>query len=258
MNVVMSIAGSDSGAGAGIQADLKTILVHDLWGVSVITTITAQNTKEINKIYQLPLDIIEGQLDALISDFPIHVIKIGMLYSTEIIEVIFNKLKNLKIPIVLDPILKSTTGKDLITGNYLDVLKNRLIPISSIITPNIMEAEKLSNTHICDLNDVKNACKIIKGIGSDAVLVKGGHLNEEEEEIFDTLYYQGKFYFFRKMRIIGNYHGIGCTFSSSIACNLASGNDLVDSVKLSETYIENVIANSNRVTKGLIPVNQKY
>ncbi|MHA1696954.1 MAG: bifunctional hydroxymethylpyrimidine kinase/phosphomethylpyrimidine kinase [Candidatus Helarchaeota archaeon] len=255
---VMSIAGSDSGSGAGIQADLKTIMMHDLWGVCVITSITAQNTKKIKKIYRLPLDIIESQLDALLEDYDIRTIKIGMLLSPEIIELVSNKIKNLGIDIIIDPVMRSTSGTDLIKGDYVSTLCKSLIPYSTMITPNIEEAKILSQIEISNQSDVKEACKKIIELGTKSVIIKGGHINPSISEVFDTLYYSKKFYYFKKKRVKGNFHGLGCTFSSSIACNIAKGYDIVSSVKLSEVFIENVINNSIKIAHGLIPVNQKY
>ena len=254
---VLTIAGSDSGCGAGVQADLKTIQMHDLWGVCVITNITAQNTKEIRKIYRLPLDIIESQFDVLFDDFNIKSIKIGMLHSVEIAELISKKIEGLKIPIVLDPIIKSSTGTLLIENNFLDVLIHKLIPLTTIITPNIKEAEQLSGLNITNQQEIEEACKKIVQYGTKAVIIKGGHLNEDLPFVFDTLYYNKKFYYFKKRRVKKRFHGLGCTFSSSIACNLIKHFDLIEAVKNSEKFMEKVISNSIKITSGLIPVNQK-
>ncbi|MBD3229685.1 MAG: bifunctional hydroxymethylpyrimidine kinase/phosphomethylpyrimidine kinase [Candidatus Lokiarchaeota archaeon] len=257
MRVVMTIAGSDSGAGAGIQADLKTIMSNNLYGVSVITAITAQNTLEVKKIYRLPLDIIKSQLDVLLSDFEIGAIKTGMLYSSEIIEIVVNKINSRNIPVVVDPVLRSSTGKSLVEGEFLKSIKEKLIPQTTIITPNLFEAEQLSGVSIITQNDIKDAGEKIIEMGVKAVLIKGGHFNIDKPYVFDTLLYDDKSYFYKKDRIKGEFHGIGCTFSSSIACNLAKGYDILEAIKLSEDYIEKVINNSFKITKGLIPINQK-
>ena len=254
----MTIAGSDSGGGAGIQADLKTILMHDdCWGICVITAITAQNTQKVKKIFRLPLDIIENQFDTLIEDFDVHAIKTGMLLNSEIIDLISSKINLLQTPLIIDPVMRSTTGTNLSEGDFLESLIGKLIPISTIITPNINEAEILSNISINNHDNVEDACRIIKKLGTKAVLIKGGHLNEKKSDVFDTFYYKEKFYYFKKKRITGNFHGIGCTFSTAIACNLAKDIDIVESVKNSETFIEKVILSSKRFSRGLIPVNQK-
>ncbi|MHA1271581.1 MAG: bifunctional hydroxymethylpyrimidine kinase/phosphomethylpyrimidine kinase [Candidatus Helarchaeota archaeon] len=255
---VMTIAGSDSGGGAGIQADLKTILTHNLWGVSVITAITAQNTNEVKKIYRLPLDIIESQFDILIDDFNIKAIKTGMLLNSEIIKLISSKIKDLEIPIIIDPVLKSTTGTQLTENKFIESLCSDLIPYSTIITPNIYEAEIIIKDKISTHSDVESACKKIAQLGPKAVIIKGGHLNEEYSTIFDTLYYNKKFYYYKKIRIKRRFHGLGCTFSTSIACNLSKGYGIVDSVKLAQEYINTVIENSIKVAHGLIPANQKF
>ena len=238
----LTIAGSDSGAGAGIQADLKTFSALGVHGSSVITAITAQNTKEVTAVHNVPLDIIEKQIDAVLSDIGADAVKIGMLSNSEIIMTISKKLKNYNVKnIVLDPVMVSASGAKLLEDSAIEALKKELIPLALIITPNIPEAEVLVNFKIKTLEDVKNAAKEILKLGCKTVLIKGGHLNISNNEVIDIFYDGHNFVEIKNKKIDKNGHGTGCTLSSAIAANIAKGMELKEAVKNAISYVHNAL-----------------
>lgn len=253
--IALTIAGSDSSAGAGIQADLKTFAAHKIYGLCVITAITAQNTTNIFKIFKIPLDMIEAQLDALIEDFTISAVKTGMLPSAEIIALVADKLKKLNVPIVVDPIIRAGVGRDLIEKDAVNEFVSRLFPIATLVTPNIFEAESFSGVKVKSESDLKiNAQKII-GKGVKAVLIKGGHLNVPE--VIDFLFLKNeKQKVFRKPRVQGQTrHGTGCVLSAAIAANLANKMDLLEAVDRAEKYIDMIFPEVLKIGHGNPPIN---
>jgi len=228
----LTIAGSDSGGGAGIQADLKTFSALGVHGSSVITAITAQNTKEVTAVHNIPLDIIEKQIDAVLSDIGADAVKIGMLSNSEIIRTISKKLKNYNIKnIVLDPVMVAASGAKLLEDSAIESLKKELIPMALVITPNIPEAEVLVNFKIKTLEDVKNAAKEILKLGCKSVLMKGGHLDINNNEVIDVFYDGKDFIEIKNKKINKTGHGTGCTLSSAISANIAKGKGLKEAVK---------------------------
>lgn len=241
---VLTIAGSDSGGCAGIQADVKSISACGAYAASVITATTAQNTKGVFDIHPIPVSHIKKQLDAVLSDIHFGAIKIGMLHSCEVINAVKEKLEsyNIKKNIVLDPVMVTTSGDKLITDDAIDCLK-KFLPYTSLITPNIPEAEILINRAI-HIDNIKDVAKEIGEIYKTSVLLKGGHLNNVTEEITDILYIHNssEVYTINNPRITTkNIHGTGCSLSSSIASFLSLGNTMEVAVKKGCKFVNNAI-----------------
>ena len=264
MKKVLTIAGSDCSGGAGIQADIKTMAAHKVYGMSVITALTAQNTMGVNGIHDVPPEFVGQQLDCVFTDIVPDAVKIGMVSSAAIIGVIADKLayygaKN----IVLDPVMVSTSGSKLLSSGAVDALTTKLFPLTKIITPNIPEAQALcgEKEKIDCADDMTGAAKTIAGmiIGSStktAILIKGGHLDKSAD---DLLYINGEAVWIKGERIDNpNTHGTGCTLSSAIACNLANGYDITKSVKSAKQYITGAIGAMLDLGKGSGPLNHLY
>ena len=256
-NTVLSIAGSDPSGGAGIQADLKTCTALGCYGMSVITNITIQNTEGVQSAESLSPKIVTQQLKALLSDININAIKIGMLGNEAIMLSLFNILKKQNIPIVLDPILSSTNGFNFYKKENIDALKEKLISISTIITPNITEAETLSGSLIKNSSDMKRIAKKLCENNLKAVLITGGHLSGSDA--IDILYIkkEDQFHELRSKKIkTENLHGTGCTLSTAIACYLSLGKNLYEAIQLAKTFITKaIIKGANyRLGKGNGPL----
>jgi hydroxymethylpyrimidine/phosphomethylpyrimidine kinase len=252
--IVLTIAGSDSSAGAGIQADLKTIAANGCYGASVITSITSQNTQGINDIYDVPISVIESQFEAVVSDLDVQFIKIGMLNSDEIVMIVDLLLKKSKIPYVLDPVMRAKDNTSLLKNEAVEVLKNSLLPAAFLVTPNIPEAEILTGMDIETVEDMKQAC--IK-LASENVLLKGGHL--AGDDLVDILYHDGKFFEYQHPKIQSqNTHGTGCTLASAITSQLALGLSLPKACENGIEYIQKAIVNNYSIGLGQSPLNHFY
>jgi len=254
MKLALTIAGSDSGGGAGIQADLKTFSAHGVFGMSVITSITAQNTMGVLGIEDISPEMVALQMKAVFEDLYPHAVKIGMVSSEGIIAAIAEGLKCYKPDnVVLDPVMISKSGSRLLKPEAVEALKRKLIPLSLAVTPNLMEARELSGVEIKDKEDMKEAARMILALGARAVIVKGGHLCGDAADI---LYDGREFYEFASERIqTNNTHGTGCTFSSAIAANLALGYNLLESVKRAKKYITGAIKHALDIGNGVGPTN---
>ena len=258
----LTIAGSDSGGGAGIQADLKTFSALGCFGMSAITALTAQNTRVVTHIFPVPPEFIGQQIDAVMDDIGVDAVKIGMLHSPEVIEIVAQKLKEWKCAnIVLDPVMVSKSGDKLLRDNAVEALKEYLIPLSTIITPNLPEASVLLGRDIRRIEEMAQAARDLAGFGCANVLVKGGHLTDASSG--DLLYQQQ----INKMTEMGgqridtrNSHGTGCTLSSAIAANLAKGVALDVAVKNGKAYISGALAAGAdyQIGKGHGPVHHFY
>ena len=252
MKVVLSIAGSDSGAGAGIQADLKTFSALDVYGCTAITAITAQNTRNVAEIFAMSPSIVEQQIKSVMMDMQPSAIKVGMVYSTPIIDAVYRSVKKKSnIPIVLDPILAAGTGAKLLLTEAYQSFVSKLIPSSTLITPNRIEAEKLADIMIKSENDAIEAAKKIKKLGAKNVLVKGGHFASAQvtDLLLDS---KGNIIKFTNPRLqIKEIHGSGCNFSSAVAAYLAKGILLSDACRMANGYVNTAIRNSVTVGKGL-------
>ncbi|MBA3016899.1 MAG: bifunctional hydroxymethylpyrimidine kinase/phosphomethylpyrimidine kinase [Proteobacteria bacterium] len=235
VNRVLTIAGSDSGGGAGIQADLKTITVLGGFGMSVITALTAQNTLGVQGVYEVPEDFVEKQFDSVATDIGIDAAKTGMLSNSRIIRTVAKKLRQYGInKLVVDPVMVAKGGAQLISNEAKKSLKEELLPLALVITPNIPEAEELAKIKISSVDDMKKAAEIIYGSGAKNVVIKGGHLAGDPVDIL----YDGKnFHEFTSERInTKNTHGTGCTFSAAIATKLAEGKSVFEAVKTAKEY----------------------
>lgn len=250
--VVMTIAGSDSGAGAGIQADLKTITTIGGYGTTVITAITAQNTIKVSGIYPIPTNFIRKQFNSIIADFSVATIKTGMLTNTETIKCVAGLIKKSGIKnYVLDPVMIATSGSKLVTEDIVETIKKYLIPLARVITPNIPEAEVLLGKKLRSINDMGKFAVELLRFGSEAVLLKGGHL--EENTIIDVFAAKSfsSFVVFEKEKIkTQNTHGTGCNLASALATYLAQDYKLEKAIKLSIKYIHNSIDISRKFKIG--------
>jgi hydroxymethylpyrimidine/phosphomethylpyrimidine kinase len=257
MKKVLTIAGSDSSGGAGIQADLKTFSAHGVFGMSVITAITAQNTQGVFAVQDITSDIIAKQIDAIFDDIEVDSLKIGMVSKIDTISTIAAKLKQYQAKnIVLDPVMVSKSGYHLLDPDAKDVLIKELIPLSQIITPNIPEAEVITGRSIDNLEQMKESAKIIYDMGPRFVLIKGGHLKDDATDVF----YDGKSFTHLEGKRIAtkNTHGTGCTLSSAIASNLALGYDTIECIKRAKEYITVAIEHSLSIGKGVGPTHHFY
>jgi hydroxymethylpyrimidine/phosphomethylpyrimidine kinase len=254
---VLTIAGSDCSGGAGIQADLKTITVHKMYGMSVITALTAQNTTGVYGIQEASPDFVANQIDCIFNDISPDAVKIGMVSNREIIKIIAEKLIQYKAKnIVVDPVMVATSGSKLISDEAINILIKELIPLATVITPNIPEAEVLCGFKIKDEKDMVQAAKKISEQLKGAVLVKGGHL---VNDAIDLLYENGNIHWFKSERINNpNTHGTGCTLSSAIACNLADGKTLAESIENAKAYLTGALRAGLDIGKGSGPLEHTY
>lgn len=246
---VLTIAGSDSCGGAGIQADLKTITALGALGMSVITAVTAQNTLGIQGIYEVSPDFVERQFESVMTDIGVDAAKTGMLTNTKILKAVAAMIKKYGIKkLVVDPAMVAKGGEALIKGKVRDTLIRELIPLAFVVTPNIPEAEVLAEMKITSVHEMKKAARIIYKFGAKNVVVKGGHLTGAA---VDVLYDGRKFYKFSSRRINKkNTHGTGCTFSAAIATLLAKGNSVFEAVEGAKVYITKAIKSAYGIGSG--------
>ena len=255
MKIALSIAGSDSGAGAGIQADLKTFSALGVYGCTAITAITAQNTKQVAEIVEISASMVEQQIKSVMTDMPPNAIKIGMVYSSPIIDVVYHSLKRSKVPIVLDPVFTAGTGALLLRSEAYKSFVSKLIPACNLISPNRMEAEKLAGITIRTGNDAIEAARRIKKLGAENVIVKGGHFGSTHvtDLLLDS---RDNLIKFTNTRLkIKESHGSGCNFSSAIAAFLAKGIVLTEACRLANEYVHTAIKNAAPIGKGLPVAN---
>ncbi len=247
---ILSIAGSDSGGGAGIQADLKTYAALGCYGMTAITAITAQNTVGVSGIQPIAPGVVAAQIKAVVTDIGVDAVKIGMLHDADIVRVVASAIQEYKLTrVVLDPVMVATSGDALITPSTMLVLINELFPLASIITPNLDEASLLLNRSIVSRTQLDGAARDLCGMGAQAALVKGGHL--AGSEVCDVLYAQGASSHFSSARIASqNTHGTGCTLSSAIACYLGMSFSLEDAVAKARSYILQAIAAGENIQMG--------
>lgn len=255
---VLTIAGSDSSGGAGIQADLKAMSANGVFGMSVITSITAQNTTGVSAVFHLPISILEAQLDAIFSDISVACIKTGMLATTDIVSTVSRKLRDFgPSQLVVDPVMVAKGGHRLLEPEAMDLIKRELIPQATLLTPNIFEAEALSNTTIRTLAEAREAAKIIFKLGCRNVLIKGGHLSERPGT---DLLYDGRFFKMYAAEFIDtpHTHGTGCTLASAIAAHMAKGTPIPDAIDLAKRYLTEAIRHGLAIGKGHGPTDHFY
>jgi len=257
MKNVLTIAGSDSGGGAGIQADLKTMTAHRVYGASVITAVTAQNTLGVQGIKLLTKEFVEEQLKSVLEDINFAAVKTGMLGKKEIVKITAQKIEEYEITnLVVDPVMVATSGDLLLEKNAILTYKEKLIPLAKVITPNLKEAKVLTGRSGEKEVSLKVLAKELYKLGSDYVLVKGGHETDEKKMAKDILYDGKEYKEFTKKRIDTKHtHGTGCTFSSAIASFLAQGESMEKSVEKSKKYITDAIQSGCLVGNGHNPVN---
>lgn len=250
----LTIAGTDPTGGAGIQADLKTFQELKSYGMSVITSVVAQNTTGVQSVHHLPLDMIADQLESVFSDMPVHAFKTGMIANIDMMEIIQQKINDKSIPFVIDPVMVATSGDALINEDARDYLRNHLLPLCTVVTPNIPEAEYLTGQKINSLESMKEAAKaIVHDFGAGAALVKGGHL---VGDAVDFLYDGKEMHSFTEKRIdTVNTHGTGCTYSAAITAYLSHGLPLKEAVEKSKVFVTNAIKQSFDLGSGSGPTN---
>lgn len=257
IKTALTIAGSDSSGGAGIQADLKTMLANGVYGMSAITALTAQNTIGVIAISEVSSEFLKQQLDAVFTDIFPDAVKIGMTANENLVEVIADRLKFYEAKnIVVDPVMISTSGSRLISEKAVAVVKEKLLPIAAVVTPNIPEAEVLSGIKITTKADMEKAAGYINKSYGCSVLLKGGHSIGDAD---DLLYESGEITWFKGTRIDNpNTHGTGCTLSSAIASNLANGYDMKSSIKLAKDYISGALSAMLNLGNGSGPVHHGF
>jgi hydroxymethylpyrimidine/phosphomethylpyrimidine kinase len=253
--VVLTIAGSDSGAGAGIQADLKTFAALGVYGVSVVTAITAQNTVGVRAVQEIDPDVIAAQLDAVAEDFSIAALKTGMLSSPAIIDIVVAGVQRHALrPLVVDPVMIAKSGDRLLREDAVETLRRALLPLADVVTPNIPEAEVLAGITIRTHADRVAAGRAIITLGAHAVVIKGGH--SDDDPIVDLLVDDDGVHEFRAARIVTrSTHGTGCTFSSAIAAALGRGEDLATAVGNARAYLSSALAQAPGLGHGHGPLN---
>ncbi|MEM5809256.1 MAG: bifunctional hydroxymethylpyrimidine kinase/phosphomethylpyrimidine kinase [Candidatus Aenigmatarchaeota archaeon] len=254
----LTVAGSDSSGGAGIQADLKTFTVLGVYGMSAITSITVQNTLGVYGVVDIPPEVVYEQIKVVVEDIGVDACKTGMLSNEEIIKAVARAIKDTKIEkLVVDPVMRAKSGDPLLKQSARETLIREILPLALLVTPNIPEAEELCGFEIKSLEDMERACKKILSYGPSAVVVKGGHM--EGEESVDVLY-DGQSFEYLRGRFIKtkNTHGTGCTFSSAITAHLAKGHSLKEAVMMAKEYIQKAIENSLPLGKGHGPLNHMW
>ncbi len=258
---VLSIAGSDSGGGAGIQADLKTFSALGCYGMTAIAAITAQNTQGVRAIHGVPPDILRAQIEAVVEDIGVDAVKIGMLHAPEVVQVVADAIRRYHLPhVVLDPVMVATSGDRLIAAETVDVLVRELFPLAQVVTPNLDEAALLLGRPIAGIDALDAAAQALRALGAPAALLKGGHL--PGDEVVDVLALpDGSLMPLRSARIATpNGHGTGCTLSSAIAAHLALGHTLPSAVAQARAYILGAIqaGAAVRTGQGHGPLNHGY
>lgn len=255
MRTALTIAGSDSGAGAGIQADLKTFAAHGVYGTSAVTAVTAQNTLGVTMIEALPADLVTAQIEAIAADIGVHAAKTGMLANAAIVEAVAAAAQDLDIPLlVVDPVMLAKSGDRLLDDDAVGAVKAELLRQAFLVTPNIAEAEALAGITIRTRSDCRDAARRIVGFGASAVVIKGGHL--PGSTIVDLLYDGHAFLEFENERVPGSHtHGTGCTFAAAIAAHLALGRPLAEAVPLAQRYLAGAIRHAPALGRGHGPMN---
>jgi hydroxymethylpyrimidine/phosphomethylpyrimidine kinase len=259
MRVALTIAGSDSSGGAGIQADLKTFQALGVFGTSAVTAVTVQNTQQVYDIQEMRPQIVHDQITCLFDDFPIHAVKIGMVASVPLIEAIARALHRIDElpPVILDPVMISKSGYALLKPDAQAALVAHLFPLATVATPNLPEAEALLDRNITDIDAMKAAARDLSALGVGKVVVKGGHLGAGDAT--DVLYDGQRFKLLERQRIdTANTHGTGCTFSSAIAAHMARGASFFDAATSAKAYITGAIENAFALGQGCGPTHHFY
>ena len=258
MKTALTIAGSDSGGGAGVQADLKTFSAHDVYGVSAITAITAQNTVGVTAVHAVPPDVVVAQIEAVVSDIGVDAAKTGMLLNAGIVEAVAACIQTLGVPrLVVDPVMVAHSGDQLLEDDAVDRLKTDLLRQAYVVTPNRQEAEILTGQTVMSTSEARDAARRIHDLGPAAVIMKGGHL--PGSEVVDILFDGETFYEFAGPRVDSRTtHGTGCTFGATVAALLARGQSLVDATQAAKTYVAGAIRHGFPIGRGQGPLNHLW
>ena len=254
MRTALTIAGSDSGGGAGIQADLKTFAAHGVFGTSAVTAITAQNTLGVTAWQAMPADLVTAQIEAVAADFDLRAVKVGMLATAAIVEAVAATIVELDLPdVVVDPVMVATGGDRLLEEDAIEAIKRELMPHTRVLTPNVPEAEALSGMGIASVDDMRSAARRILASGPRVVLVKGGHLRGSES--VDVVVTAHDSFELRRPRVEStSTHGTGCTLSSAIAANLALGLELQPALERAREYVDGAIRHAPGLGRGHGPL----
>jgi hydroxymethylpyrimidine/phosphomethylpyrimidine kinase len=255
MRTALTIAGSDSGGGAGIQADLKTFASFRVFGTTAITAVTAQNTERVEEVLTLPPELVTAQIDAVAADIRVDAVKTGMLSSAAIVEVVARAIQRWHLPhVVVDPVMVAKSGDSLLSPDAVDFLKRELLPLAEVVTPNRPEAEVLSGLTIASLEDARSAARQIHALGPKAVIIKGGHF--AGPMLVNLLFDGARFREYASPRHQTRHtHGTGCTFASAIAALLALGTELKDATRLATEYVAGAVAHGLDVGRGHGPLD---
>jgi len=256
--IVLSIAGFDPSSGAGITADLKTIAAHGLFGISCITALTVQSTQGVSRVQPVSADLVRSTLMVLLADFQPAAVKIGMLGSTEVVEAVASMLEEHRLPnVVLDPVLKASSGAALLEGEGIHLLIQRLLPLVDVVTPNLGEAEQLTGLPVSTVPEMRAAAQQLHSFGAKVVVVTGGHLDRPIDILSQG---SGKqIVEFAGARVSTNStHGTGCAFASAVACNLAIGRSLEESVRDAKAYVTGALKSAYSIGKGKGPINHLF
>ena len=253
----LTIAGSDSGGGAGIQADLKTFAALGVYGTSAITAVTAQNTQSVLAVFELPPGIVAAQIDAVISDIGADAVKTGMLSNAGIIETVAARVREHGLrPLVVDPVMVAKSGDRLLREDAVAALREQLLPLATVLTPNLPEAEVLLDRRLTTWDDIRAAAQELVALGAQAVVMKGGH---REGPATDLLFDGQEFHEFTASRVdTQNTHGTGCTFASAIAAGLAKGESLRSAVAMAKAYVTKALQSAYPVGRGHGPVHHFF
>lgn len=249
----MTIAGSDSGGGAGIEADLKTFSALGVFGTCALTAITAQNTRRVHEVFPVPADMVKRQIEVVLEDLPVKDAKTGILYSKEVIAAVAETIDRYRLRVVVDPVFRAGSGNLLIREEDKQALTELLVPRACVVTPNRFEAEDMAQMRIESVEHMREAARKVSDLGAGAVVVKGGHL--DGNVVTDVLYHKGEFKVFTKPRLEVSPHGGGCAFSAAIAAYLALGCEVAEAVAKAENFIEEAIRFGLKVGEGRLPVN---
>jgi hydroxymethylpyrimidine kinase/phosphomethylpyrimidine kinase len=248
--IAMTIAGSDSGGGAGVQADLKTFQALGVHGTCAITALTSQNTTGVKSVFDVPLPVIASQIDAVMDDFDVRYAKTGMLSRAETVRLVAEKVRQYGLKVVVDPVMAAEAGGRLLNPDAVDALKNELLPLAEATTPNVHEASVLSGVEVRDMDSAKEACKKIHALGVKYVMLTGGHFGGT-----DILYDGTKFTVFQGPLVEGGTHGTGCTYAAAMTAYLAKGETIESACDKAKQFVKEAVLNSMDVGHGVHPVN---
>ncbi|MCP2339748.1 bifunctional hydroxymethylpyrimidine kinase/phosphomethylpyrimidine kinase [Actinomadura rupiterrae] len=254
--LVLTVAGSDSGGGAGIQADLKAMLANGVHGMSVIAAVTAQNSLGVQGYWELPPEAVRAQLDSVLGDIGADAVKTGMLASKALVELVAEVLAGVSAPVVVDPVGVSKHGDSLLAQDAVEAVRTRLLPVATVVTPNLFEVEQLTGVKVVDESGMRGAAEAVKELGPQWVLVKGGHLpGEPADLLFDGT---SEYRFTAERHDNRHTHGTGCTLASAIASNLAKGESVPEAVEKAKRYVTGAIAAGFPLGAGIGPVDHAW